>query len=373
MTTPMVDLCKISPVKPPDGVYRFDHPKETLTPLVLSLGIILLTLSTILAAGKLYQNRRKLRVSDYIVLTGWFFNTGFTIDILLQSNYARHLWDIPICWYTPSYFKILFVQAFLFAPAYFFSKASILFLYRELFGTLRSTRIAINVGLIACFLIYIPNLALSAVFEAPSAGQSWSSLLTDRKSNKLTIFGLVQSSVTIVLDVYIFVLPTPIIARLNMPMAKRVQLIALFTTGVAGLVASIASLILRVELNTAPDVSWIQIKVALLSFVETNLAIIISSVPVCAQLIKVRIGDGLSWFWRLSGRSRHTTPVAGSDGTKPKIVTFGAAPIRQWQNYYEMTDSGGIETQITAEGESLKGAHKVKEGVVRQTGFDQHF
>lgn len=135
-----------------------------------------------------------------------------------------------MCWFNAWYFKILFVQAAFFAPVFSTSKAAIFLLYRQLFDVKKNVRNAINLGLIFTGVLYLPNIPLAAVFEAPAAGKSWQSMLTETKSHKMVYWGLVQSSLSVLLDIYIFVLPLPTIAKLHMPLGRRVQLFGVFTT-----------------------------------------------------------------------------------------------------------------------------------------------
>lgn len=149
---------------------------------------------------------------------------------LLEINFNRHLWDIPVCWFTGTYFRTLYVQTMLFAPIFFTSKASIFLLYRQVFAIERRVRNYINIGLVITLILYLPNIPLSAVFDAPRYGDSWESMLTSHEPFKMITWGIVQSTLTIVLDFYIFFLPLPIIIRLNMPLGKRLQLAGVFMT-----------------------------------------------------------------------------------------------------------------------------------------------
>lgn len=153
-------------------------------------------------------------------------------SMLLGYRFHRHSWDIPICWYTGDSLKLPFVQTVLFSPAFFFSKAAILLLYRQLFVIQPGRRIAINIGLIITLLLYLSNIPLAAVYAAPRAGQSWASLLQSLQVNShpFAIAGTVQSAVGTLLDIYIFVLPLPILWNLNMALRRRLQLIATFST-----------------------------------------------------------------------------------------------------------------------------------------------
>jgi hypothetical protein len=117
-----------------------------------------------------------------------------------------------------------------FAPVFSSSKAAIFLLYRQLFNVKTNVKNAVNLGLIFTGVLYIPNIPLAAVFEAPAAGDSWQSMLTTTKSHKMVYWGLDQSSMAVLLDIYIFVLPLPTIAKLHMPLGRRVQILGVFTT-----------------------------------------------------------------------------------------------------------------------------------------------
>lgn len=153
-------------------------------------------------------------------------------EVYIEHRFYRHSWDIPICWYTGDELKLPFVQTVLFSPVFFFSKAAIFLLYRQLFAIRRRTRLAINLGLVIVLLVYLSNIPLAAVYAAPRAGHSWDSLLLSLKTNShpFALAGTVQSAVGTVMDFYIFLLPLPILSRLQMPLEQRLQLVGAFST-----------------------------------------------------------------------------------------------------------------------------------------------
>lgn len=152
--------------------------------------------------------------------------------VCLEHRSYRHQWDIPVCWYTGHTFKLLFVQTILFAPAFFFPKAAIFLLYRQLFAPKKGTRVAINIGLVITLLIYLSQIPLAAIYSAPRAGHSWNSLLLTivNNSRPFALGGAIQSAIGTVMDFYIFFLPLPILIHLQMPVKRRVQLVCIFST-----------------------------------------------------------------------------------------------------------------------------------------------
>ncbi|KAI1074415.1 hypothetical protein F5B20DRAFT_563668 [Whalleya microplaca] len=344
-----IDLCAIPAIESPDGKYNLENP-TTLAPMTLSVGVILATISVILTLTRTYMNRRKLGSADYCALAACVINVAFTGDILAQIKYNRHLWDIPACWITGTYLKILYVQTTLFAPVFFTSKASIFLLYRQIFGVERHIRIAVNLGLIFSLLLYLPNIPLSAVLDAPPIGTTWDSFTTSTQSRKMIPWGIVQSSISILLDLYIFFLPLPVIVKLNMPFRRRLQVFGIFTTALMGIIASVLSLVYRVRLLHTMDATWWSTVVAVCALVETNVAIIVSCMPALAQLLKLHFGA--STFFKslrsrllgLTGGSDKSPSADGSTEDRPKLATFGAAQSPRRRNYYELTDTALLNT-----------------------------
>lgn len=143
----------------------------------------------------------------------------------------RHQWNIPVCWFTPSYFKKLFVQECFFAPVYFTSKTAIFLLYRQLFSLKRRMRTAVNVGITLTFILYFPTIPIAAVSSAPRVGGSWSSIFASDGPQKIMIvWGVVMATLSTLLDLYIFFLPLPNIFLLQMPLRRRLKVVGVFAT-----------------------------------------------------------------------------------------------------------------------------------------------
>lgn len=150
--------------------------------------------------------------------------------ILVAWRMYRNQWNIPVCWFTESYFQTLFVQECFFFPVYFTSKTAIFLLYRQLFSIKRWMRVAINIGIAITFAIYFLNVPLAAIYSAPRVGHSWSEMLTSHGPRNMITFGIVMAVVSTLLDLYIFVLPLPNILHLQMPLGRRLQVACVFAT-----------------------------------------------------------------------------------------------------------------------------------------------
>ncbi|KAI0868548.1 hypothetical protein GGS24DRAFT_207496 [Hypoxylon argillaceum] len=350
------DLCQIPAGVSPNGVYNFNNP-PSLGPAVVAVSVTLGVISTAFGVGRLYINRDKLHSADYFTIAAVLVNITFIGVISSQFKYYRHSWDIPVCWYTGSYLKLPFVQTVLFAPAFFFPKAAIFLLYRQLFAIQKKTRIAINFGLLITLLVYLSNIPLAAVYAAPRPGHSWDSLLLTLQANSrpFALGGTIQSAIGTVLDFYIFFLPLPILFRLQIEKERRLQLIAIFSTALLGVAASIVSLVFKVRILSSTDSAWLAGASSLSSLIETNIAIIVGCMPAFAHVANNKM-TGSSFFRTLrsrllgkSGKSGHSkSDGSGSSGDKanrPALVTFGSNQTPRRKKYFELNDTTLLRSQ----------------------------
>ena len=115
----------------------------------------------------------------------------------------------------------------------FFAKASLLLLYLRIFGPKKSTRYWIYYALTFTFCLYWINIPINAYYCTPSSGTSWSETIDIApKCFKQLILGLVQGSLSVALDLFILILPIPVVMALQMSLKRRVGVLAVFMTGV---------------------------------------------------------------------------------------------------------------------------------------------
>lgn len=91
-------------------------------------------------------------------------------------------------------------------------------------------RYLVWIDFITNFATYFTGIPIEAYYNPPSPGQSWNDLMLSGKPNRAIYFGLVQSTMGIILDLYIFTIPLPILYRLQLSRKKRIQVIAVFST-----------------------------------------------------------------------------------------------------------------------------------------------
>jgi hypothetical protein len=384
----VTDPCLIPAGISPDGKYNFIDP-PSLGPAILAVGITLMVISTAFTIGRLFINRKKLHSADYFTFFACLFNIAYTGVIISQHQSFRHSWDIPVCWYTGHFLQLPFVQTVLFSPTFFFSKAAIFLLYKQLFAIGTKQKLAINVGLVIILLVYLSNIPLAAVYAAPDSGKPWTSLLVklQKEGQKFSQGGVVQSAVGTVMDLYIFFLPMPILMGLHLPLKQRIQLVGVFSFAFLGVAASVVSLYFKIKLLSSHDLSWLGAEASLCSLIETNIAIIVGCMPACAHFLSP--GAGASSFFkslrsRLLGSNRAGSSSGTGAGTAKTVSSKSSASSRDRikpENFenashgrphmrdYEMSDTWPLRTPARV-GDGL-GWHPVSKPDSAHSDVDQ--
>lgn len=133
----------------------------------------------------------------------------------------------------PVAFQIRFAQNVIQSFAFVASRLPILLLYLRLFGLKTKTgfRFAVYAGMVFAFAIYLIQIPLISAFCVPTSGESWNSLELFARCKKLVVWAVIQGGCNIALDIYIFLLPLPTISGLQLPLRKKMGVIAIFAIG----------------------------------------------------------------------------------------------------------------------------------------------
>ncbi|KAK8066625.1 hypothetical protein PG997_013372 [Apiospora hydei] len=355
---PGIDLCAVPATTPPDSQTASnltDPVSLSITTLVISS--ILLALSCITVVIRTWTNRHRLRWSDHVAVVALFFHAANVGIIMSLHRYNRHQWDLPVCWFDASYLKRLYAQVLTFGTTLLLSKAAILLLYLDIFGIKRDVRIAVCVGLAANTMIFIPFIPMASYYNAPHAGQPWESITDPNRAQPLLPWAVATGIASVILDVYIFVLPLPVIRQLSMSASKRFQLMAVFGMALMGVVAGIVAMAYRIELLIgASDSTWYQASVAISNVAENSVALIVGSGPALANYFKAHIAKTEAWVsirsvFRSTQSGRQSSEGSSKTHRGRPLWTFGsprADPGAQPKNGWELTDPRPANSVATA-------------------------
>ena len=120
--------------------------------------------------------------------------------------------------------------AYIYYLAILCAKLALFSLYLRLFAVNSGAKIAIYVGIIVNCLMYLTAVVADRVLCTPRSGDSWTSIkfvarcrISSKWSPISGIYGLIS-------DIYIILLPQPILWRLQMPMRRKWGISAIFLT-----------------------------------------------------------------------------------------------------------------------------------------------
>lgn len=111
------------------------------------------------------------------------------------------------------------------------TKIAMLLLYLKVFPSQTFRRICfVMVGI--C-LAYIPATALATLFNCTPVSYNWTGWTGETQGHcfSFNTFAWAQSSINILLDLIIILLPIPQLWKLNMGRKKRIQLVLMFSVG----------------------------------------------------------------------------------------------------------------------------------------------
>ncbi|KAK7741196.1 hypothetical protein SLS63_000749 [Diaporthe eres] len=176
------------------------------------------------------------------------------------------------------------------------TKVAMLMLYLKVFPSQNFQRVCfVMVGI--C-LLYIPATALATAFNCTPVSYNWTGWTgqTEGHCFSFNTFAWAQSSINIVLDLIIILLPIPQLWRLNMGRKKRIQLVLMFSVGLFITVVSIVRLTALVNFATTTNATsyW--------SVLEIYVSIICCCLPAVRSLLKRAFPS----CFGSSGGSRHT-------------------------------------------------------------------
>lgn len=118
------------------------------------------------------------------------------------------------------------------APALWATKSAVLALYIRIFSSVRWISRASYALIILMFLVYGINIILAAVYCLPRNGAPWDATAFARCAEPV-ILAIFIGSFTVVADLIIFLLPFPIIFKLQMAQGKKVGLTFVFLVGLS--------------------------------------------------------------------------------------------------------------------------------------------
>ena len=233
---PGIDPTKIpSSLPPPGEISNFQDP-VTLTSTAIAVSSTTLALALILLCLRLFSTifvTHSVGKDDFTAVIAYLFAVGFAYLILNLTAFARLSWDFETALFTTTLAKTTFATQITLAMASFFSKVSILLLLFKVFSQNTTFRYANYLGILWAGLIAITTIVLDLAYCMPRVGESFSSVSSISRCHGTRIEGaiVVRGAFIMALDFYIFLLPLPLLWRLQLATKKKAAITFVFMTG----------------------------------------------------------------------------------------------------------------------------------------------
>ncbi|KAL2851397.1 hypothetical protein BJX68DRAFT_72168 [Aspergillus pseudodeflectus] len=295
---------------PPSVVDNWPAPAANPETRGPALPIIVLTFYTLASIVLCLRFYAKIRIShsvcaeDALVGLAMLPTTGVTIAVLLSKwEYLldRHAWDLPPKMYCPS--NVLATITFvLFCLASTLVRVSFLAFYRRL---IQHQHRKLYIRVIYATIFFAVGLSIAYIFglifrcrpfkasydfNPPSFRPSYPYQCANRE---ILIFS--GSAMTTVLDLWVMLLPGPIVWQLNLPIKTRIGVLGMFLLGLLICVCGVFKTIYIYRLFHTYDESWVACPIWILSALELQVGIICSCAPslrvVARECLKRRRDD----------------------------------------------------------------------------------
>ncbi|KAF2488554.1 hypothetical protein BU16DRAFT_473457 [Lophium mytilinum] len=313
---PGTDLSKVPlGVNPSGAPPNFVNP-PTLVHSVQAIGVVLAIISLFLVCVRLGVYRtisRGILLDDASIIIAFVFAITYTVIVSTLDKASHHAWDTPMSLFDDAdYLKKLFVTSLIYGPMLFFAKTSILLLYHRAFHPKKWLRFGVYITIAILFGSYFMTVPMAFYWCMPH-NAPWNMAVLGT-CNMMATPGLVQGSINIAADITIFLLPLPVIMRLQIPTSKKIALSAIFATGLLALVASILTMYYRVLIIRGVDSSWAGAQTYICIQAEIYAAICVACMPSMARVWKIKYKE--TKFYASIQSLLHTMRGTTSKGTQ---------------------------------------------------------
>ncbi|KAI4122811.1 MAG: hypothetical protein LQ341_007269 [Variospora aurantia] len=192
------------------------------------------------------------------------------------------------------------------------TKLSILFFYHRLFPFRTFFIVSLIIG-VASILWWI-GLMLTAFLHCQPLAYYWDRSIPNGYCVDEHLIGYTITSVNIVTDLIVLVLPIPWLCGMNMTVPKRMAVVSLFVLGSFVCIAGIVRIPLLAELNFS-DISWTSVSVGVWVNVECNIGILSACLPILRPLFSTKYPfSPASCFTRVLRTATRSALFSSSNG-----------------------------------------------------------
>lgn len=297
------------------------RPRRDKTSSFTAMSVSIAAVAYVIVAARLifkqfFSQRRRLGVDDWLVFAGAVAGiccTVINVRGLSQHGIGKDVWTLQA--ETVSSFKLdFYLVALFYIIMTIVAKAAINFFYLSIFPGER-TRLVLWVTAAVIISFGMASLLVS-IFQCRPVSFYWKMYHPDQDLNggsciNIHVAAFANGGINIGLNVWLIVIPLTVIRKLELHWKKKLGVTIMFLTGVFDTVVSILRLRSIVHFGNSWNPTWDQFDIAWWSVIETNVALICSSLPTM-RLILVLV------FPHVFSTIRNKTNSTSSSSTVPR-------------------------------------------------------
>ncbi|KAJ5769055.1 hypothetical protein N7520_003614 [Penicillium odoratum] len=279
--------------------------------LFLVVGSLVMGIMYITVGMSLYVKikiRKRMAPDDWTRLISTLGATFYFITCLfaiVKARFGTHMWDLSVAHILSDPFIITaYFSNWQTALVWPVVKTTFFLIYLDMFRTVLWQRYAIYFGLFVNWAFYISVFIATLYYISPAPGQSWQASFVSNRYNESLHISIPIAVGSLILDIYLLLLPMAPIWNLQLKMSKKLGVMAVFATGVVACVASSLSIYFKTVLNShESDFSYYSLKVFIMAIVEMCVGITASSMPSMALFFRHHGPHITRFFSRLTRSS----------------------------------------------------------------------
>ncbi|KAM3540073.1 hypothetical protein ARSEF1564_006989 [Beauveria bassiana] len=335
---------------PPDGVTPdFDNPLQNhWLQHYLAFGIggpLALAFLCQRYYTKLYLSKG-LQIDDAFMFLGWIMSVATRAILtysIAQGGMCAHAWEMPL-----KRFERYSIFVYVAAPVYQlcngFTKLSLLCIYLQL-SPQRCFRLATWLSIVLVAL-YTVAIAIIMLFHCNPVRKAFDLRIQTGACLDAGILYMATAVSNILTDVMLFLLPTPMVLRLEMDRAQKMGAIAIFGIASVTVATSIVRLVYLPATLRSTDPSWDAAPAKVWTFVHF---VICGSRPTVRRFAR-HLCPG--WFGTNS-------PAISKNSAQSTLVTWGASRMRtrrhrRWSQFEDASEMELVQRGGACEGKTAE-------------------
>ncbi|KAL8884651.1 MAG: hypothetical protein Q9215_007353 [Flavoplaca cf. flavocitrina] len=246
---------------------------------------VLMIIATIAVILRLYARKvsgAKFGTDDYLIVVALILTFGLDTNSYysIKAGTGRHMITLSLD-QIESFIKTYVATQILFGCSITATKLSILFFYNRLFPYRTFYIVSLATGIVS--ILWWVGLMLTAFLHCQPFAYNWDRSIPNGHCVNDNTVGYTITSVNIVTDLVVLVLPIPWLWGMNMAVPKRMAVVGLFVLGSFVCIAGVVRIPFLSELQVS-DATYTSIRVGIWVIVECNIGILSACLPILRPL-----------------------------------------------------------------------------------------